>query len=168
MIHETTPQPGEHTICYAYPSSDLATRMKRARSGCYVVQTSSGQVPCSSYLEALMKARAQGTAPSRWSIDHPLNAEQLAGVHGFETIVEPPGTASPVWVIGGEIRGADGAVLATCDSHVRALQVLAAAYDHSGCPWTVGELSADELASAVLINRYAKLAIRSGACHAQQ
>lgn len=73
----TTPAEGEHLIAYAYPSSPLACRLKRGNAGCYVVQTVSQQTPLATYPAALELAQSLGTAPQRWSMDHPLNARFL-------------------------------------------------------------------------------------------
>jgi len=75
----TSPIAGEHLIAYAYPSSPRASRLNRGRTGCYVVQTASGEVAVASFDEALQRVKPQGTAPQRWSMDHPLNARFLGG-----------------------------------------------------------------------------------------
>lgn len=73
----TTPNQGEHLIAYAYPSSPRACRLKHGKAGCYVVQTASQETPLATYPDALALAQRLGTAPQRWSMDHPLNARFL-------------------------------------------------------------------------------------------
>ena len=76
--HATAPAPGEHLIAYAYPSSPRACRLHRGRTGCYVVQTFSAEVPMETFDAAVRHAKALGTAPQRWSMDHPSNAHFLS------------------------------------------------------------------------------------------
>jgi hypothetical protein len=77
----TTPpaplQREEHTISYAYPSSSSAARLGRGKTGCYVLEVGGKAQANDSYADAVVQAQAQGTAPSRWSMDHPLNARFL-------------------------------------------------------------------------------------------
>lgn len=74
LMNATRPQGNEHTICYAYPSSPLACKLKRGMTGCYVVQTVGAELPFEGYDSAKGHADSLGTTPQRWSMDHPLNA----------------------------------------------------------------------------------------------
>lgn len=67
----------QHQIGYAYPSSPIACSLKRAATGCHYVQTSVELTGHDTYAEALATAAAHGTAPHRWSMDHPANARFL-------------------------------------------------------------------------------------------
>jgi hypothetical protein len=64
----------QHTISYAYPSSSMACSLKRASDGCWVLQAGESIAPYPSYADALKAAAAEGSQPSRWSVDHPFNA----------------------------------------------------------------------------------------------
>lgn len=87
---------GEHLIGYAYPSSPLAKRMGRSRTGCYFVQTTAQQSPQPSYDAAVGHVAQLGTVPQRWSIDHPLNAWALAQGDGLRRQAPLPATARAV------------------------------------------------------------------------
>jgi len=67
----------QHKIGYAYPSSPIACSLKRAAAGCYYVETSVELTAHDTYWQALETAAAHGTAPHRWSMDHPANAQFL-------------------------------------------------------------------------------------------
>ena len=68
----------KHTICYAYPTSDLA--LKVGKHGYVVNETRQFDV----YSDALEYAKALGTEPDRWSIDHPANASFLTEAHRLQ------------------------------------------------------------------------------------
>lgn len=74
----TTPDQGEHYLGYAYPTSIMASRLKRARTGCFFVQRIDGTTPAASFAEALQVAAQQPTVPHRWSMDHPFNLRYLS------------------------------------------------------------------------------------------
>ena len=59
-----------HSICYAYPSSDLANAF--GKHG-YMVTHGETLTRFDTYPEALAFAQSLGTEPDRWSIDHPKN-----------------------------------------------------------------------------------------------
>jgi hypothetical protein len=61
----------KHTICYAYPTSDLANKV--GKHG-YVVNDAH---QFDLYEDALSYAQTLGTDPDRWSIDHPANSTFL-------------------------------------------------------------------------------------------
>lgn len=74
-----------HTISYCYPGSPRAKSLGRTKTGCYWVcidDVDAGRTIHSedfpTYAEALQCARRKGGAPTRWSIDHPCNADFLA------------------------------------------------------------------------------------------
>jgi hypothetical protein len=73
-VHEE----GEHTICYAYRSSPKAEQLGMGLSGCHVVETKHLIKGYPSLQVALDAAKAAGTAPTRWSIDHPKNSHLTA------------------------------------------------------------------------------------------
>ena len=64
-----------HTITYGYPSSENARRVGRGAQGAYCLAVEQEITGHASYDAAL--AAVRGTAPSRWSMDHPLNARFL-------------------------------------------------------------------------------------------
>ena len=61
----------KHSICYAYPTSDLANKV--GKHG-YVVNDT---YQFDSYEDALTYAKTLSTDPDRWSIDHPSNSTFL-------------------------------------------------------------------------------------------
>lgn len=62
-----------HTLSYAYPTSRAASEKGMAQCGCFLLEVG-GQVRSFESLAMGMQCTvARGTAPSRWSIDHPLN-----------------------------------------------------------------------------------------------
>ena len=70
----------KHSICYAYPTSDLAEKV--GKHG-YVVNNTH---QFDAYEDALAYAQSLGSEPDRWSIDHPSNSTflkdaELARVH---------------------------------------------------------------------------------------
>jgi hypothetical protein len=70
----------KHSICYAYPTSDLAEKV--GKHG-YVVNDTH---QFDAYEDALAYAQSLGSEPDRWSIDHPSNSTflkdaELARVH---------------------------------------------------------------------------------------
>lgn len=65
----------QHTITYAYPSSLNAARVGRAAQGAYCLAVGTSIQGYDTYQAAL--AAVAGTQPSRWSMDHPLNARFL-------------------------------------------------------------------------------------------
>lgn len=65
---------GHHRISYAYPTSTNATRVGRAKEGAFIVYTDSKLEGFDTREDALTHARSLGTAPDRWSMDHPANA----------------------------------------------------------------------------------------------
>ena len=73
----TTPGKGEHYLSYAYPTSIVASRLNRARTGCFYVQRADGATAAGSFAEALQVAAQQPTVPHRWSMDHPFNLRYL-------------------------------------------------------------------------------------------
>ena len=60
-----------HSICYAYPTSDLA---EQAGGHGYIVTHADSLTLFGTYPDALAYAQTLGTEPDRWSIDHPKNA----------------------------------------------------------------------------------------------
>lgn len=72
--HQSTSTPAEHVISYAYPSSELAHRLGRSSSGCFVLEVARQVSPAATYAEARAVTDKLGTTPGRWSIDHPANA----------------------------------------------------------------------------------------------
>lgn len=75
MSDYTAPKSGEHVIGYAYPWSPAAVALGLGDCGCWRVRTVDGTVGLSSYGACLEYVRQLGTAPGRWSDDHPLNAK---------------------------------------------------------------------------------------------
>jgi hypothetical protein len=77
----------KHTICYAYPTSDLAEKV--GKHG-YVVNDAH---QFDLYEDALSYAQSLGTEPDRMSIDHPANhtflrsAEQLRVHHSRNKVL---------------------------------------------------------------------------------
>ena len=67
----------EHCIAYAYPSSDSAQRMGRGSVGCYMARSPAGETAHDTYAAALASVHGMGTAPNRWSMDHPSSARFL-------------------------------------------------------------------------------------------
>lgn len=150
----TKPVRGEHLISYAYPTSPLATRLKCASCGCYAVQTHDAAAAFPSYRDALTHVEQLKTSPQRWSMDHPLNAKYLDGIHAFEKIEPRPGAVSPVYIVGAEIRSQAGDVVASCSSHSRAFKILSVARDQSAyADWMAG-LSPDDLALSRQVNAF--------------
>ncbi len=150
----TQPKRGEHLISYAYPTSPVAVRLKRAREGCYAVTTDMAALPFPSYREALDHVETLKTTPQRWSMDHPLNRKYLDGIHAFEKIEERPGAVSAVYVLSNEIRAQSGAVIATCRDHSRAFKILSVARDQrTYADWMAG-LNPDELVLAGQVNAF--------------
>lgn len=74
----TAPKDGEHTISYAYPSSPRAEQLGMGRSGCHVIETANVMKGYSNLQAAVDDAKKGGTAPTRWSIDHPENSHLTA------------------------------------------------------------------------------------------
>jgi len=71
-MHLTLP-PGEYQIGYAYPTSPMARRLRRWRTGGYYFQAAE-QLLCFDTLATAMAHAASSTLqPHRWSMDHPLN-----------------------------------------------------------------------------------------------
>ena len=66
-------QPGQHELSYAYPSSPHACKAGMTAEGCYMVIFADRGL---AFLTLAAAAKA-GTAPGRWSIDHPLNKQIL-------------------------------------------------------------------------------------------
>lgn len=64
----------EHEISFAYPSSPAATRFGFGEQGCYTIKVGKDEKALTSLSLALKHAESLGSRPSRWSIDHPLNA----------------------------------------------------------------------------------------------
>jgi hypothetical protein len=60
----------EHTISFAYPSSDLAKKLGKPASGCFVLQVGGTETPHPSISAAMAAARLVGTSPSYWSLDN--------------------------------------------------------------------------------------------------
>lgn len=73
----SSPGLGEHAIVYAYPGSPSAKAVGRDREGAYCVKAGKKITGYASYAEAVEAAKALGTTPWRWSMDHPLNAKFL-------------------------------------------------------------------------------------------
>lgn len=70
---------GEHEIGYAYASSDIAEKAKKP-NGCHYLKIGAKVTGVfDSYAEAVLASAEAGTAPSRWSKDHPDNAKFLRG-----------------------------------------------------------------------------------------
>ena len=67
------PAVGEHSIGYAYPSSTLAKKMGRAKTGCHYVDAGGATTAVDSYSAAAEHAKSLGTKPNRWSMDHQAN-----------------------------------------------------------------------------------------------
>lgn len=63
-----------YNVSYGYPSSQLATRAGFAGTGCYALTVEGKITGFADKTAALDAGRATGLEPSRWSIDHPLNA----------------------------------------------------------------------------------------------
>lgn len=76
-IQRVTLNGQEHEIGYAYPTSTSAEK-HRAPGGCWTLKIGGKETAHASYELALQAAAAAGTAPIRWSVDHPKNAHFLA------------------------------------------------------------------------------------------
>ena len=63
-----------HSICFAYPCSDLADRVGRSA---FVVEHGQSAMAFDSYESARNYAQAMGTTPDHMSIDNPKNAAML-------------------------------------------------------------------------------------------
>jgi len=70
---------GQHFIGYAYPSSVIADAVGHPNGCHYYTRGTKGSITVFATYEAtLQHALTQGTEPSRWSKDHPLNAKFLS------------------------------------------------------------------------------------------
>ena len=66
---------GFHYVGYAYPTSTMASRLNRAKDGCWFLRVEGRpDAGFSSRENAVAAAAAAGTKPDRWSVDHPANA----------------------------------------------------------------------------------------------
>ena len=63
-----------HSICFAYPCSDLADRVGRSA---FVVEHGQSAMAFNSYDTAKAYASGLGTTPDHMSIDNPKNAAML-------------------------------------------------------------------------------------------
>jgi hypothetical protein len=68
----------KHEIAYAYPTSPSATKLGFGKQGCYIFTTIGKDHPLATIGEAYAAAKAAGTTPGRWSIDHPCNQTMSA------------------------------------------------------------------------------------------
>lgn len=58
---------GEYLIAYAYPTSQMAYELGRAKDGCYyLILHKKKPMPCASLADAC--AKAEGLKKARWSI----------------------------------------------------------------------------------------------------
>lgn len=62
-----------HVIAYAYPASEAAHRAGFAGSGCFYLEAGGSLRGFNTYGESLGEAVVRGSAPARFSLDHPLN-----------------------------------------------------------------------------------------------
>jgi hypothetical protein len=69
--------PATYEIGYAYPSSETANKLRRP-DGCYFYRAGQDLKAFDAAADAEEHAKAGGLAPSRFSIDHPLNAKYRA------------------------------------------------------------------------------------------
>jgi hypothetical protein len=77
----TAPNDGEHVISYAYPSSPHAEALGQGQRGCYVVRVVGDTVAHATYCACIAHVESLGTAPGRWSMDHPAHAHTLPAAH---------------------------------------------------------------------------------------
>lgn len=74
METNSTPGMKEHSISYAYPSSENAAKHGCSKQGCYILKTQAVEQPFQSLEAAQQFASTLGTVPVRWSLDHPSQA----------------------------------------------------------------------------------------------
>ena len=67
----------EHLIGYAYPTSPAAKTHGHVLNGCWLIEVQGKEWAELTYAEALAAVKKQGTVPSRWSRDHPINIKSL-------------------------------------------------------------------------------------------
>jgi len=63
-----------HYVGYAYPTSTIAAKLGRGKCGCWYLRIDGRpDAVFESRADAVAAAVAAGTAPDRWSSDHPDN-----------------------------------------------------------------------------------------------
>lgn len=69
-----TEEASSYEVGYAYPTSETANRLNRS-AGCHFYRASAVLLAFDAAADAEAYARSTGLAPSRFSIDHPMNAK---------------------------------------------------------------------------------------------